>query len=121
MTVKTMKLRHSFHRETTPSTARSSEAAVQKSVCYTLGPVSDPVKLKKITDWLQQQGLAGTTRQTQSDTGAFYNVYLPPLGSSDEAKQEVERLKAMGVRDLSVIWQGVLAGAPAQALLKASW
>ncbi len=95
-------------RETTPSAARASKGAVQASVCYTLGPIADRAKLKQLTDWLRRQGLPGTTRQTQTETGAFYKVYLPPLASSDEAKQEVERLEAMGVRDLSVIWQGVL-------------
>ncbi len=88
----------------TPTVAKGRPA----SGCHVIGPISDAAQVTRIRDWLQAKGLVVATRQSQTDTAAFYRVHLPPMGSVDEAVREVDRLKAMGVRDLSVIRRGSL-------------
>ncbi len=93
-----------FEAPDTPTVAAGRPAPA----CHVVGPISDAARVTRIRDWLEAKGLVVSTRQSQTDMAAFYRVHLPPLGNVDEAIREVDRLKAMGVRDLSVIRHGTL-------------
>ncbi len=92
----------------TSSPAPAPSPKAQPAVCYTLGPFSAREEIDRISNWLHRKRLPFSTRKAQTELAAFFRVHLPPLGSLDEAKQEADRLKVMGVSDLSVIRQGVL-------------
>ncbi len=108
----------SDQKETATPVARSRRAAAppapspspraQAPACYTLGPISSLEQIDRMRGWLGEKRLPFSTRKAEAELASFYRVHLPPLGSLDEARQEVDRIKAMGVRDLSVIRHGAL-------------
>jgi len=77
--------------------------------CYRVGPITYRVDAEAIAAWARLQGLAAETRGESGEGDvAYYQVYLPPFSSREEAEQAAENLKAAGLTDLEVMYQGSL-------------
>jgi tetratricopeptide (TPR) repeat protein len=77
--------------------------------CYRVGPVTYRVDAEAIAAWARLQGLAAETRGASGEGDvAYYQVYLPPFSSREEAEQAAENLKAAGLTDLEVMYTGSL-------------
>lgn len=70
--------------------------------CFKVGPYLPLAEAKKVADWLKSQGEVGVevkNREIPVSTKTW--VYLPPLGSRQEALRVVQRLTQQGIKDVT--------------------
>jgi len=83
--------------------------AAAAPACYRVGPITYRVDAEAIAAWARLQGLAAETRGESGEGDvAYYQVYLPPFPSREEAEQAAENLKTAGLTDLEVMYKGSL-------------
>lgn len=77
------------------------------SQCRSLGPFDQRAKAEKIKNLLQEQGLLLSLRVSNEARRKGYWVYLAPLGSHDEARKTVQKLKKKHrVKDMFIVGTG---------------
>ena len=74
--------------------------------CYSLGPFHTIEAKEVIRDQLEVVASSINERQTQALVEGGYWVYLPPFASLLEANQVLLSLKALGLKDVGVIYSG---------------
>lgn len=90
-------------RETNGQTAVS---AVPERRCETIGPLPDHAGAEAQRSRLEAQGASVSVRTVSQEVVSSYWVFLPALGSREEARRLAGMLTDRGVRDLYVINEG---------------
>ena len=87
----------------TQSTAPPTPPASQThTACYTVGPLPDTQQAEQLMQRLNQKGIAGQQRMTETRSTGGYRVILPPLPSKESAQRVARQLAAKGVTDYQV-------------------
>ncbi|MCG8435919.1 MAG: SPOR domain-containing protein, partial [Gammaproteobacteria bacterium] len=95
----------------TPSDAEAADQLIALApsvtpatdVCVSLGPFANEDLAAVAADRLRILGYDPATRETGGQIRSGYWVYLPPHASRQEARDNLELLRARGVRDLFVV------------------
>lgn len=86
----------------------TTSARQRSTSCHTLGPVPDSVRAKTVADWLRRHRVPTETRVMEETVTAYYQVFLPPFSTGDEANHHLHKLKQAGITDASLIARGEL-------------
>ena len=74
--------------------------------CFTLGPFHDSEDMYEVRGRLQEVSLSTQDRQTQALVEKGYWVFLRPYDTLLEANEVLFALKALGLKDIGVIYDG---------------
>ena len=93
------------------SDVASSIPEIEKTVCYTYGPIPDTNESTLLSDWLNARGIFYKERQTNEQGKQLFWVYLAPQESRALAEAALEDLIQKGISDLRLIREGDLLNA----------
>jgi len=91
-----------------PGVIGSSAAGQGAMTCHTIGPVPDSARAKTLADWLRRHQVPTATRVMEETVAAYYQIFLPPFPTIDEANRHLHELKQAGITDASLIARGEL-------------
>jgi hypothetical protein len=86
--------------------ARDQELMTGNRQCYSLGPFHTIEGMEEVQGRLEVVASSIDERQTQAFVEKGYWVYLPPYTSLLEANQVLLSLKALGLKDVGIIYTG---------------
>lgn len=84
----------------------SPGAATVNASCYTLGPFTNTAELDSALELIADQIDSSQQRQVMSSETQGYWVYIPAVGSREEALTIARQLSEYGVRDYYVVTAG---------------
>ncbi len=89
-----------------PSKENATEESLPSRSCYSLGPILDDDKLKKLEEKLKQNGIETKIKSITDKEPKSYWVYFPPEKSLDDAKAVVNQLRIAEVDDYFIVRKG---------------
>lgn len=87
------------------------ERAVGGPGCYSVGPFSSEEPVAGVAAWLRERGGEVESRWTELRRPQNYWIYLPPLGSTAEARAMLRRLKDDDMQDYVRVMRGPMRNA----------
>lgn len=85
--------------------------AVGGQGCYSVGPFASEEPADGVVVWLTERGGQVESRWTELRQPKNHWIYLPPLGSTDEARAMLRRLKDDGMQDYVRVMRGPMRNA----------
>lgn len=79
--------------------------------CYTIGPLEREDDISALSDWFSDQGSQAILRKDERREVVSTWVFLPPLGSREDADARVREMQAANIDDIFVIPRGDMANA----------
>ena len=92
-------------------TTEPSPSVLDKTVCYTYGPIPNQEESELLSKWLNERGIFYKQRQTDEQGKQLFWVYLAPRDSRAQAEAAMIDLKQKGVKDMRLIREGDLLNA----------
>jgi len=86
----------------------TTSAGQPSMTCPTIGPVPDGARAKTVGDWLRRHQVPTATRVMEEAVTAYYQIFLPPFATIDEANHHLHELKQAGITESSLIARGEL-------------
>lgn len=84
-------------------TGMEDEEPTNRMSCYTVGPLKDLNRVKKLSSRISDLGASVRRRRKTEQEQYGYRVYLPPYDSREQALADAKRLADNGIHDYFII------------------
>ena len=86
-------------------------AAIEKqiaSACYAVNGIESHAAARSVVDWFKARNIAAKDRTRSVEENIFYEVYVPPLETRQEANEKMQSMRDDGFVDIMRINSGAL-------------